>query len=138
MLVVALGIENDTAECYFEDVEKDAWYYRYIASAVESNLVYGISDKSFGSTKNISKQDMATLLLRAGEYRGIDFNNPNIKNFNDYNEVSDYALESVKKLSALGIISGTDTGCFEPKKSATRAEAAVMVVRFLELLEGSK
>ena len=30
-----------------------------------------------------------------------------------------------------GIISGTDAGCFEPKKSATRAEAAVMLYRFM-------
>lgn len=136
MLVVALGIENNTAECYFEDVRKDAWYYSYVAAAVESNLVYGINDKLFGSTENISKQDIATLLLRAGEQKGISFNNAQAKSFKDYKEISDYAIESVKKLSAVGIISGTDTGYFEPKKSATRAEAAVMIARFLDLLEG--
>lgn len=135
MLVIALGIENNAEECDFEDVPKDAWFYPYVASAVKSNLVYGITDKLFGSTENISKQDIATLLLRAGENSGIDFDDTQAKTFKDYNDISDYAIESVEKLSAAGIITGTDTGCFEPKKSATRAEAAVMIVKFLDLLE---
>lgn len=135
MLVSLLGIEDDEAKCDFADVEASAWYYAYVASAVKYNLTSGIGDSLFGSNNKITKQDMATLIVRAGELKAMNFNDSEGKHFNDEAEISSYALESVKKLSAVGVISGTDNGCFEPKKSATRAEAAVMLTKFLDLLE---
>ena len=44
--------------------------------------------------------------------------------FSDADEISDYAKDAVEKLSAAGIINGDESGKFNPKQSATRAETA--------------
>lgn len=135
MLVSALNIKKTDSVCNFDDVDKDAWYYSFVASAVEANLVSGISANSFGSGLNITKQDIATLLVNAATLKGKNFEGYTQREFKDMNNISAYALEGVKKLSSVGIINGTDTGLFEPKKNASRAEAAVMLDRFLGFIE---
>ena len=47
--------------------------------------------------------------------------------FSDINDVSDYAIEAVKKLSGIGIINGYDDGTFKPQNTANRAEAAKII-----------
>ena len=135
MLVKALKLDNGGAKCDFADVDNSDWYYNYVASGVSAGLVSGISLTDFGAGMNISKQDIATLLWRAAEMKGIEIKSDDVLGqFEDEAEISDYAKAAVEALCTQKIINGNGSGKFEPKKSATRAETAVMLDRFLELL----
>ena len=56
-------------------------------------------------------------------------------NIADFDDVSDYAKNSVLMLSNLGIVSGKGNNRFAPKAFATRAEASVMIYNLLEALK---
>lgn len=132
IILPAVGLFNEGEECEFSDVDKENWAYSYIASAYKSGIVNGIGEGVFGFGKRITRQDIAVLIDRVAKQAGIDFAKVNEKNFVDGAEISDYARESVKAMSAAGIINGDDMGNFAPLKEATRAEAAVMIYRLLE------
>lgn len=124
MLVAASGIYDETAECDFDDVPKDAWYYKYVASAVKKGIVSGISDTEFGTGRNITRQDMAALAYKA-------FGAPDKKRdsvaFADGDDISAYASKAVNALYEGEIISGMGDNKFEPFGTATRAQGAVVI-----------
>lgn len=135
MLVSALGCLDETAECDYEDVDKGAWYYRYVASAVKVGLVSGISETKFGTGMNISRQDIAVLISRAAAYRGIALAKvKEAPKFTDGAEISGYAQGAVTDAAECGLINGTDTGAFEPHRGATRAETAKILSGFVNML----
>ncbi len=135
MLVCTLGCEDAAAICEYSDTDAGAWYYKYVASAVSAGIVSGISEERFGTGENISRQDIAVLIKRAAEYKGIAL--AKVKDnagFADSGEVSAYAADAVTKVSESGLINGTDKGTFEPRRSATRAETAKILYDFSKLL----
>ncbi|MBQ4528903.1 MAG: S-layer homology domain-containing protein [Clostridia bacterium] len=116
----------------FADVSESDWFAPYVASAFDSGVVKGISETEFGSSLNITRQDMAVMIfnaskLAAGESR---------MQFADFDEISDYAKEAVLTMNSLGIINGRGNGEFCPKENATRAEAAQMIYKALKVLSG--
>ena len=135
MLVTALGIYDDTAVCGFDDTEVGAWYYGYVASGVKAGLINGFSDRIFGKGANISREDMALMLYRAAMLKGVKFDISGSNSFVDDDKIANYAGESVKALYSKGVVTGNDKGMFEPKKNATRAETAVMLDRFLGVIQ---
>ena len=133
MIVEALKLEY-IDENYFSDVDEDAWYKKYVNTAYKNNIVNGISISEFGISRNILRQDMAVMI-----YNGLKnyLTNDSAENgilFDDTEDISDYATEAISKLSGLGIINGKDNNRFEPKSTATRAEAAVIIARTLDLI----
>lgn len=134
IVICAFNKLNDNAVCGFDDVSSDAWYYKYVASAVEAGYVNGISEALFGSDDCITRQDMAVILDRVAKELGITAESVSELTFEDADLISDYALESVENMCALGIISGID-GKFEPMQEATRAQVARMVYLLMQMAE---
>lgn len=124
MLVAAANLYDENAECDFTDVPKDAWYYKYIASAVQKGIVNGISDTEFGVGRNITRQDMAVLAYKA---YGTPTKTRDGANFADGESISEYAREAVNALYEAEIISGMGDNRFEPFGTATRAQGAVVI-----------
>ena len=112
----------------FSDVEADAWYSPYIASAVQEGIVQGYGDGRFGVGERITRQDMAVILCRAA---GITPAESDTAVFTDTEEISDYAIDAVNALHALGILEGKEDGRFAPLDEATRAEAAKVIALLL-------
>ncbi len=133
MILVAFDIETDPAELKFEDVDKNAWYYTYVAQAVSYGIINGISDTEFGTGKNITRQDAAVILSRAIEkdkFVELYTVDTNFK-FNDIDKVSDYASSAVEALGKAKIFSGKENNMFDPFGQATRAEAAMILYNLL-------
>jgi len=132
LIVLAFNFykEGDSAE--FNDVEKDRWSYPYIASAVNFGIVNGVDGESFKPDENISREDMAVILYRAYQ-RTVEshFRGELEVKFKDFDEVSDYAKNSVSMLSNLGLING-DGESFNPHLNATRAEASQILYNVLK------
>ena len=131
MLVLSLGLYDGSAKCSFTDVNEGEWHYDYIASAVNMGIVNGMGDGSFGVGMNITRQEMAAMAYRASVVAGIDFTDSKL-DFNDADEIADWAKEAVSNMAGLGIITGMGNGNFEAKGFANRAQAAVIIGRLLD------
>ena len=126
MIVSALNMEVAEGDAEFTDLEKGAWYQSFVNTAVKNNIISGIGEGKFGIGINITRQDAAVILYRAAQLSA----NGEL-GFTDNAEISDYAQDAVKTLSAMGVVGGTGDGSFAPKATCTRAQAAVMIYRLL-------
>ena len=130
--VLANGGTVENAAANFIDLARDDWSYPYIASAYQKNLIHGIGDQRFGGDMSITREDMAVILLRMLQSAGIETESGNVS-FADENEISDYAKDAVSVLNKMGMIQGVGDGKFDPKGITTRAQAAVVFDRFLDV-----
>ena len=128
MLVGIFELSAENAVSDFKDVPEDAWYYNPVSVAFTLGITNGIDSEYFGTGLPVTRQDMACLIKNCMEYKGMLSSVENESTeFSDMNEISDYALESVKLMKQYGIINGYEDSTFRPKNTATRAEAAVML-----------
>lgn len=132
MLVMAVNIYDKNAECDFDDVNKDKWYYRYVASAYKNGMVKGISKNEFGIGKKLSRQDMAVMCCRAIDGIKQLIEEREYISFADEYIISDYAKPDVISLYKAGIINGVNFEFFNPKGTATRAQGAVIIYNLLK------
>ena len=123
MMVRAGDFPTTGVFCDFKDVDKNAWYYTYVASGYTMGLMNGVDSEYMGIGNNITRQDMAVILERAMQKRNIELTAGGSVNFADSNLISEYAVNSVNNLSAMGVINGKGDG-FDPLGNLTRAEAA--------------
>lgn len=132
MVVLALNIVAEDTSCDFTDVRDDAWYREYIGRAVGSGLVNGLGNGTFGVGENISRQDIAVIL-----WNGIKSKtgNGSAVAFIDNNDISDYAKEAVNAMRYLKIIDGYEDNTFRPNSAATRAEAAKLLYKAVQIAE---
>ena len=117
----------------FSDVPVQEWYAPYVEWASEAGIVNGYSDGSFRPNQSVSREQMAAMLFRFMEYEGYEaVESGEAEAFRDEAEISDYALEAVRRIRAEGIINGRENQCFDPTGTATRAEACAVACRLLE------
>jgi len=127
MLIEAMGKHDKNAECNFDDVIKDKWYYSYVASAFKSGMVKGVSDTEFGIGKTLSRQDMAVMCQRAIKESKKLEEVREYTPFADEDGIMEYAKEAVKTLYKSGMINGESEEYFNPTGTATRAQGAVII-----------
>jgi len=120
-------------ESSFNDIDRDAWYYDYVSVAERDGIVSGYDGK-FGIGELITRQDMCTMALRAADtYKAVLKNNYGGVVFEDADQISDYAKDSIMKLYSAGVVRGVGEGKFEPLSNVTRAMAAKIVYELLKL-----
>lgn len=134
MLVKAFLSEYTGEEESFADVKKDSWSYKYIMSAYENKLVAGMGEGTFLPDENIKRSDMAVILNNLMKYKGKEVTLSD-KAFEDADRIPAYAAEAVAALRGAGVISGDENNNFRPADFANRAEAAVMVYNFTEIMQ---
>jgi hypothetical protein len=126
-----------TVESVFGDVASGEYYTKAIAWAAQENLVEGFGDGMFGPDTNITRQDMAVILLRYADYKRLKL--PVVRTyaaFADDAGVSGYARAAVTAMHNAGIMDGRPNNRLDPTGMATRAEAAAMLRRFLGAASG--
>jgi len=118
----------------FTDVSAGSWYADLVETAYELGLVNGIGEDSFGPDVKINREQLAVMVYRLYQYKK-DTNKVNSFNttFGDYKDISSYAKDAAGFAAKAGIMTGSG-GRFEPKRSATRQEAAVVLYRLLEYM----
>ena len=127
--IVALtyNLYDSEATCEFSDVSADKWYYSYVASLVDGGVITGDADGRFRPDDLISRQDMAVILHRVLQKKGLL---PLISNlermFDDFDDVSPYAQNSITYMSNMKLINGYE-GKVRPHDPSTRAEAAQII-----------
>ncbi|HMM07268.1 MAG TPA: S-layer homology domain-containing protein [Clostridiales bacterium] len=128
-------LEQYAGNYAFTDVPK--WATNYVGWATEMGYVNGIDEKLFGSNQSITREQMAAILYRAVVAMELTSNNSNPPvTFTDENKIDAYAKEAVAAMQKDGIINGYSNGDgsfrFNPKGSATRAEAFTMIYNFID------
>lgn len=129
IIVDAVGVYDKNAECEFEDVSKDKWFYRYVASAYNAGIINGVSETVFGSGMELTRQDMVMIIYRAYQEK---FSNIEItKSPVDGESISDYAKEGVMRFYSAGVVNGYEDGRFNPFGNSTKAQCAVIINNIL-------
>lgn len=138
MFVTVLGrlagvSTSKTGDNKFTDVKNNDYFYPYVMWAVENGVVSGLSHSKFGSSSNITREQMAVMLYNFAKNQNIELSKIySGSNFKDTDKISSWAVESVDALARAGILNGRDNGNFDPKGTATRAEIATMFVKFID------
>ena len=127
MLVLALDITDNGEDAPFDDVSDSDWFASYARIAAANGIVMG-ADGNFMPYSNITRQDAAVMIYRAAAISG-----GTMPEFTDKTAVADYAYDAVAALSSSGIIKGMDNGSFAPLNGLTRAQAAVLLARVMEV-----
>ncbi len=135
MIVGAFGIKHTKAKLAFSDIDTEAWYYNYVMWAYAEGIITGKNDTVFGIGENIKREDIAVILNRVAEYKGVELS-AGENDFADSEQISAYAVDAVAKLKNEDIISGDQNKYFNPQNGATRAEAAKMIYNTVQLIKG--
>jgi len=137
MVITVLGrldeVEKTGRTTAFEDVPKGSYYEEYVAWGLENNIVSGTSDKKFSPNKEITREEMAVMMANYVKYKKYEYE-LNELYFSDVDNISSWAVESVKILNDLGIMQGNADGSYNPKKVATRAEIATVFYNYMNYI----
>ena len=119
----------------FADVAADAWYADAIVWANENEIAMGYGDGNFGADDYITREQLVTMLYRYASWKGLDVSaGKNISlPFEDVSKISEYAIPAMHWAYATGLIRGRTETTIVPGGTATRAELAAILHRFLEI-----
>ena len=124
------GLENP-----FKDVD-ESWYTDAVCWAAANQIVNGVSDGVFAPDAPVTREQMVTILFRYTEYKGkISESRADLDSFPDADQVRSYAKEAMSWAVAEEIIQGSAEGgktYILPASSATRAEIATVLMRFVK------
>ncbi len=121
----------------FTDCDDDAYYGNYIAWASENGIIGGYGNGRFGPDDLITREQMDVILYRFADFLGVLPDSlDTVLNYTDADRISDYAKTAALYCQTTGIIGGRDGGMFAPQETATRAEVATIIQRFVETVLG--
>lgn len=139
MLVTILwrseGKPAASAQTSFTDVPVGAYYAEAVRWAAANGVVKGVSSTEFGPSKNITRQELVTILWRLAAKKGLNTSNAGltVPEFADRSQIAAWAAEAMSWGCTRGILTGKSANRVDPTGTATRAEAAAMIVRFRNL-----
>lgn len=117
----------------FTDVNTEKWYADAIAWTTENGLFAGYSQDLFGPDDAINREQLASIFYRYASYKGYDVTAMGkLDTFKDASNVSNYAKTTVQWAVGSGLIKGKSGDLLDPQGTATRAEIATILHRFLE------
>ena len=125
----------------FGDVEDGAWYADAVNWAVQTGVAQGYDNGNFGPDDPITREQLAALLYRYALAKGYEADAGSqaaLSAYGDAGEVSGYALPAMRWACDAGIVTGVTESALEPRGTATRAQAATMFMRFLNLMSGGE
>ena len=115
----------------FTDVPSGAYYAGYAAWAKAAGVVSGTGNNKFSPDANITREQMCAMLNRFAAAMGLKLGQSGAVNtFPDSGQISSWAKADVDAMQRCGVIQGNANGKLNPLGSATRAEAATMLMRF--------
>ena len=140
MFVTALGrlagINPDSYQTgKFTDVKADAYYAPYVNWAAQTGIVEGVTATTFAPDTNINREQMAVIMKNYAAKLGYDLPQTlKAVTFADNTQISSWAKDAVKSMQQAGILTGKNENKFDPKGTATRAEVATVLRRFVEIV----
>ncbi len=109
------------------DIQEGSYYQAYVNWAIAEGIVKGTDANHFSPDQKITREEVATILARYLEKQGKLSSKQAGQSYKDQEQISPWAKEAVRKMTAAGIFKGQDKGNFAPNKTLTRAEFAQVI-----------
>ena len=120
----------------FTDVEAGKWYADAITWTAENSIFAGYGKDKFGPDDPITREQLAAIFYRYADYKGYDLTvKGNLDKFRDADKITDYAKTAMQWAVGSGLVKGKSGNLLDPQGTATRAEIAAMLHRFIEKYE---
>ena len=120
----------------FTDVEAGKWYADAITWTAENGIFAGYGKDKFGPDDPITREQLAAIFYRYADYKGYDLTvKGNLDTFKDADKITDYAKTAMQWAVGSGLMKGKSGNLLDPQGTATRAEIAAMLHRFIEKYE---
>ena len=120
----------------FTDVEAGKWYADAITWTAENGIFVGYGKDKFGPDDPITREQLAAIFYRYADYKGYDLTvKGNLDKFKDADKITDYAKTAMQWAVGSGLMKGKSGNLLDPQGTATRAEIAAMLHRFIEKYE---
>ncbi|KUK12271.1 MAG: S-layer domain-containing protein [Moorella sp. 60_41] len=105
-----------------------------VARVAASGIMVGYEDGSFRAGSPVSRQEAAAVLSRTARKRGMNHQGGRgVITFTDLEEVAAWAYGDVLWAANAGLLQGYPDGTFRPRSPLSRAEAAALFRRLLDL-----
>lgn len=116
----------------FTDIDASAWYYDAVEWAAANGIATGYGDSIFGADDNTTRQQMAVMFQRYAKYKGRNTDiTADLSAYTDASAVADWARDEISWAISEGLITGTDSSTLSPGDPATRAQAAAVLMRYI-------
>lgn len=119
----------------FRDINDGEWYTEAVRWAASEKIVLGLSEDMFGAEEPVTREQAAAIFMRYAAYKGYDTsaaNGTDISTFDDFGNISEYAVSAVRYAVGSGLMKGETEKLFYPFNTATRAEMATVIMRFMK------
>ena len=128
---------SEGCEMTFNDVPSIKYYADSVAWAASTGVVTGYSDTTFGPEDTITREQLAVMLYRYAKLLHLDTaaSASELDVFADGGDTHGWAQEGVAWCVKNGILQGKGNGVLDPRADVTRAEVAVMLQRFIDLMK---
>lgn len=120
----------------FTDVNEGDYYDKAVDWAAENTIVKGYGDGNFGPRDTITREQMAAILYRYSQFKKYDTTQGGmiVREFSDYNLISDWAMDSMVWAVNKKLISGKGNDMLDPCGNATRAEVSSILLRYCQTI----
>ncbi len=126
-----------TGENPYTDVAAGTWYTDAVLWASEQGIVNGYGNGKFGPLNNITREQLAAMLLRYSDYKKYNTDARNdLASYADADDISAWALEALRWANAQGLVTGRTETTLVPQGDTTRAETATILMRYLDTIAG--
>ena len=123
------AVSGDAA---FTDVADGLWYTDAVLWAAQKGIVNGISATEFAPAGDLTREQLATILYRYAESAGYDVSaSADLSGFPDADQIQSYAAQALSWAVAEGLLQGFEDDSLQPGGTATRAQIAAILMRFL-------
>ena len=123
---------TDHTPAGFSDIPEGDWYAPSVNAAANAGLITGYGG-FFRPDDRITREEMAVVLAKAYQFRGGEATGGSIHKFSDIAQISEWAADAVDLTTSAGLIAGMTTDTFAPQEYATRAQAAAILSRLLDI-----
>jgi|GEM_PF-319018 len=135
-LVTALyrldGLKKTDSPVAFSDVAASALYFNAVEWAAANGIAAGYGNGVFGANDSVTRQQMAAMFQRYAKYKGRSTENTaDLSAYADASDAADWARGAMGWAVSEGVITGTDGRMLAPDSPATRAQAAAVLMRYM-------
>lgn len=120
----------------FTDVAASDWFYSAVRYTYENGLMTGTGSGAFSPNATITRGMLVTILYRLEDEPAVTAANPftdvSSGSYSDQAGISAFARTAMAWANAEGLITGTSGSLLSPKGTATRAQTAMILMRFCQ------
>lgn len=138
MILYRLENEPDVSNSnnVYIDIDDNMWYADAIKWANDSGVVNGIGENKFAPNDTVTREQLATILARYSAYKGLDDGaRADLTAYADNDKISQYAIDPMQWAVQNDIIRGMTATTLSPVGTATRAEIATMINRYISTFQ---